>query len=310
MELRQLATFRAAAAALNFTRAAATLGYAQSSVTAQIQALEADLGVQLFDRLGRRVALTEEGQNLLPYAERLLALAGEARAAVADDEEPSGTLAVGAPETLCAYRLPALLEHFLARCPRVRLVVRPLPLAEVRPRLGEGAVDVAFLMAEPFAAAGLAVEPLVAEPVLVLAAPGHPLAGLARVRPADLANTPVLLTETGCGYRTLFLRALAAASVQPASSVEFASVEAIKQCAMAGLGIAVLPAVAVAPEVAQGRLCALAWTAPDLHVVTQVAWREKRWLSPALRTFLDVSRQVLAPAGSRAPEQPAAPRQR
>src|SRR4051812_21536603 len=75
VELRQLETFRAVATALSFTRAAAALGYAQSSVTAQIQALETELGVRLFDRLGRHVALTDAGDRLLQYAERLLSLA-------------------------------------------------------------------------------------------------------------------------------------------------------------------------------------------------------------------------------------------
>ena len=92
MELRQLETFRAVASTLSFTRAASALGYAQSSVTAQIQALEGELGVALFDRLGRRVALTDAGQRLVEYAERLLTLAEKARSALAEGAEPSGTL--------------------------------------------------------------------------------------------------------------------------------------------------------------------------------------------------------------------------
>src|SRR5436305_2708758 len=111
MELRQLETFRMVAGQLSFTRAATALGYAQSSVTAQIQALESELGVALFDRLGRHVALTESGQRLLEYAERLLSLAEEARTALADGAEPTGTLTVGAPETALTYRLPRVLQR-------------------------------------------------------------------------------------------------------------------------------------------------------------------------------------------------------
>src|SRR2546421_3651462 len=105
MDLRQLNTFRLVATTLSFTRAAAALSYAQSSVTAQIQSLEDELGVQLFDRLGRRVALTDAGLRLLRYADRLLDLAEEARAAVADGGDPLGSLCISAPETLCIYRL-------------------------------------------------------------------------------------------------------------------------------------------------------------------------------------------------------------
>ena len=82
MELRQLTTFRAVAESLSFTRAAESLNYAQSSVTAQIKALEEELGVLLFERMGKRVALTGAGQRLLPYAERMLRLAAAIFAAL------------------------------------------------------------------------------------------------------------------------------------------------------------------------------------------------------------------------------------
>lgn len=293
MELRQSATFREVARTLSFTRAAATLGYAQSSVTAQIQALEADLGAPLFDRLGRRPALTEPGRRLLPYADRLLELADEARTTARGAGEPAGSLAVGASETLCAYRLPPLLERFLARWPGARLTLRPLALAELGPALGDGSLDVAFVLAAPIAASDLVVEPLVSEPVLVLVAPAHPLAGTTRVRPADLVAAPLLLTGVDCVYRARFLRALAADGVRPASIATFDSVEAIKQCAMAGMGVAVLPAVAVRREVAERRLTVLSWDGLDLAVETQVVRHRDKWLSPTLTAFLAEARRVL-----------------
>ncbi|MFY7629917.1 LysR family transcriptional regulator [Streptomyces sp. NY05-11A] len=95
MELRLLATFEKVSAVLSFTRAAAELNYAQSSVTSQIRTLEDSLGVELFDRLGSRIRLTEAGERLLPYARQLRELAEEARVAVTGPQEPSGALAVG-----------------------------------------------------------------------------------------------------------------------------------------------------------------------------------------------------------------------
>ena len=114
MEHRQLRTFRAVARELSFTRAAEELGYVQSSVTAQVKALEAELGVPLFDRLGRRVVLTDAGRALQGYAGMILDLHEEARAAVAGEHDgaPTGSLTVSAPETLCTYRLPRLLRRF------------------------------------------------------------------------------------------------------------------------------------------------------------------------------------------------------
>src|ERR1700733_3421719 len=106
MEIRQLIIFQTLARTLNFTRTATTLNYVQSNVTAQIQNLETELGVRLFDRLGKRVALTDAGQSLLPYVEHVLESVDALRNSVTTKQDPVGTLTISAPETLCTYRLP------------------------------------------------------------------------------------------------------------------------------------------------------------------------------------------------------------
>lgn len=293
MELRQLSTFRTLATTLNFTRTAALLGYAQSSVSAQIQELEAELGVRLFERLNKRVILTDEGQRLLIYAEKLLDLAEEARSALARNEHPTGSVTISAPETLCTYRLPPMLQQFRADFPHVQVHFRPLPVSELRQNVLEGRIDVAFLLEEPLRATGLVVEPLCRERLLVIAPPGHALAQRALVTPADIEGETVLLTEVGCSYRNLFKRALAAEGVYPPTNLEMTSVEAIKQCVMLGMGITVLPEVAVLSEVAQGRLVALPWSVPGFEVMAQMIWHTDKWQSPALKAFLCLARERL-----------------
>jgi DNA-binding transcriptional LysR family regulator len=294
MELRQLVTFQTVATTLSFTRAAAMLNYAQSSVTAQIQALEEELGVPLFDRLGKRVVLTDAGHQLLRYADKLLNLADEARGVVSGGEVTGGTLRVSALETLCTYRLPAVLRQFRDQFPHIRLTVRPLPSLETVRKVSEGAVDVSFVMAESVVAVGANVEVLTAEPVQVVAAPGHPLASLPRVTGADLAPETFLLTDASCQYRGMFERSMAAEGVYLSEIIEFGSVEAIKQCVMVGMGIAVLPAVTVANEVTRGQLVVLETGSP-LQIYTQMVWNKDKWLSPALSAFLDLCRAELSP---------------
>jgi DNA-binding transcriptional LysR family regulator len=295
MELRQLQTFRTVARTLSFTRAAEALDYAQSSVTAQVQALEDDLGVPLFERLGRRVALTEAGARLLVYADRLLGLAEEARQAVPGGVEPQGTVVIGAPESLCTYRLPPVLQQFGARFPKVQLIFQPGRCADTRRALADGLLDLGFLLEEPVQPPQLVVEPLIRERLVLLAPAGHRLTALAQVGPADLQGEPLLVTEAGCSYREFFERALSAANAVPATTLEFSSVEAIKQCVMAGMGLTILPEVAVAAEVAQGRLVILPWAGPTYNLVTQLAWHKDKWLSPALQAFLEITRAALRP---------------
>ncbi len=294
MELRHLTTFRVVATRLSFTRAAEALDYAQSSVTAQIQTLEEELGVALFERLGKRVLLTDAGLRLLAYAEKVLGLVDEARVAVVSDAAPQGTLTIGAPESLCAYRLPPVLQQYRARFPRVHLVFRPCPAADLYQALHGGAMDMAFLLEDVLPVGSLVGERLVPEPLLVLAHPCHPLAQQAHVGPRDLDGESLLLTEAGCSYRVPFERTLADAGTQPGAILEFASIEAIKQCVMAGMGVTILPVIAVAAEVAQRRLTPLQWVAPGHSVATHMVWHKDKWLSPALRAFLSLSRDVLA----------------
>ncbi|GCE30761.1 LysR family transcriptional regulator [Dictyobacter alpinus] len=293
MELRQLFTFRMVATTLSFSRTAQTLNYVQSSVTAQMQALEEELGVRLFDRLGKRIALTDAGKRFLPYAEKILTLSDEARLAVIDGNVPSGTITISAPETLCIYRLPMLLRTFRDRFPEVRLIFRPEPFEDIRRSVNEGAVDVAFIIDEPQHSTSLMIESLIPEPLQILVSADHRLVKLPFITAKDLEGEPFLLTEAGCSYRIVFERALSEQGIHATTNLEFRSVEAIKQCVMASMGIAFLPTVTVAQEIAQGRLVALHWPDHTFQVATQVLWHKEKWLSPALDAFLAVSREVL-----------------
>ncbi|GLV54753.1 LysR family transcriptional regulator [Dictyobacter sp. S3.2.2.5] len=294
MELRQLVTFRMVATTLSFSRTAQSLNYVQSSVTAQMQALEEELGVRLFDRLGKRIALTDAGKRFLPYVEKILGLTEEAREVVTDEDVPSGSLVISAPETLCIYRLPTLLRLFRDRFPQVKVIFKPSPYEELRRRVSDGMVDVAFVIDEPQRSTALMVEELIMEPLLILVSPDHDLARLPSLQAQDLDGESFLLTETGCGYRVLFERALNEQGVHPTTNLEFTSVEAIKQCVMASMGVAFLPEVTVAREIAQGRLVALNWIGHSFHVHTQILWHKEKWLSPALNAFLEVTRECMS----------------
>jgi DNA-binding transcriptional LysR family regulator len=125
--------------------------------------------------------------------------------------------------------------------------------------------------------------------------PTIPLARRDAVTALDLEGEPLLLTEPGGGYRNLLDRALSAAGVRPSADLELASVAAIAQCAIAGMGIAFLPRVTVAAALEQRRLVALRWESGPLVARTQMLWHGTRWRSPALEAFLAIMREVLQP---------------
>jgi DNA-binding transcriptional LysR family regulator len=299
MDFQQLRSFQIVAHTLSFTRAAEILDYAQSSVTAQIQSLEKELGVRLFDRLGRRIILTEAGRRLLEYAERILQMTDEALLAVAHPEEPTGHLHISAPETLTAFRLPPMLRQFRARYPGVQLRLQSIQKSEVFERISEGKIDIAFNFDNPAMEPppSICVRELMQEPLLVIAPPEHPLADCRQIDANDFRSELMLLTETFCTYRHMFEDAVAAQGVRLTDTMEYHSVEAIKQCVMAGVGLGVLPEVAVARELREERLVALNWTDKPVILSTFLMWHRERVMAPVMEDFIQmVERTFLQPS--------------
>ncbi|RAJ58368.1 DNA-binding transcriptional LysR family regulator [Streptomyces sp. Amel2xB2] len=285
VEMKHLVTFLEVARSMSFTRAADELGYVQSSVTSHIKTLESDLGAELFERLGRRIVLTAAGEELRGHARRMVNYADEVREAVlqagGDQREVRGTLHIAAPESLCAYRLPAVLRALQDRYPLLRVVFRPAGRTALLAALKDGGVDVGFLLERNVAAPMTTAELMAEEPLLLVARPGHPLAERKRVHSGQLAGETLLVIEKGCAQREMIDAELKEAEVDPVL-MEFVSVEAIKKCAAAGLGVALLPASTVHDEAARGELQILPWTrAPHLgvYMITHKSRRQTRALS-------------------------------
>ncbi len=287
MEMRQLQMFLALAEELNFTRTAERLNTVQSNVTSHMRNLEEELGVRLFDRYPRRLVMTDAGAKFLPYARRIVATADEARRTIRFGEEPAGPLRIGAPESILTYRLPPALLRFQQRHPHVTLMLRPYadwPLAQP---LLSGEFDLAIRIADVVSEKTLGSRRIGAERIVFVAAPEHPLVQRATVRPRDLSDHHLLLTEEGCAYRKKLERILHARAIRPHNVGEFASVEAIKQCATLGMGVALLPEIVVAAEIRSGALRVLAWRGPDVSMSTHVVWHKDRSMTPVMRGFLE-----------------------
>ena len=293
LENKHLITFQIAAKTLNFTQTAKMLNFAQSSVTAQMKSLEAELGTPLFERLGKRLILTEAGRKFQLYADKMIRLNEEAKMAVGGDEELSGTLTIGAQESQCTYRLPPILMKFKKTYPNVKVIFKPAHSDEMaRKQLLEGLLDIAFIMDTLKPGDALKIESLIQENIKLVVAPDHPLLAKKEVCPKDLEQETFLLTETGCSYRTLLEDNLRSAKVYPLNKYEFGSIEAIKQCVIAGLGIAVLPEMAIESDIRSGKMKELAWLNTSIPVFTQIAWHKDKLMTPPLQAFIRLSHET------------------
>lgn len=309
MDIRQLRTFLEAARLGSFKRAAAAVHLVQSSVSAQMRALEEELGAPLFERRPRKVLLTATGESLLPYAERIVGLAEEAVGSLGASARPCGRLTICSSESLAGHRLPEVLQRFRREHPQVRLILKPASYAEIKNYLTEDRADLAFVIGAPVREPRFEAETLRREDMVMVTAPGHRLAGRSGVRARDLGGETVIYSGPSCSYRLSFEKSLAACGCAPSSWMEFSSVEAIKRCVAAGLGVALLPAVSVEQEARENILAALPWKEPGFNVQTQMVLRRGRWRSPALTAFMHTARTLLSakkkapsPGGERGPD--------
>ncbi len=295
MDIKQLHTFSVACDTLSFTKTAAQLSYAQSSVSTQIHNLEAELGGPLFHRLGRNLSLTDRGERLRSYAAQILTLVDETRAAVSNDAAQAESLIITAPETLCAYRLPGVLRRFRQDFPDVSLQFLPTPSGNRgwQDLLRRGQIDIVIRLGLPISSPNIHVETLTHEPLQIVAHASHPLAKLSNIRPNQLRNETFLLTERNCSYRGIFERILQSHAVYPQRVIEFHSVEAIKQCAIGGMGLAMLPTIAVEQQLAAGDLAGIDFDMTASDCVTQLAWHKDLNASSAFHGFVNIVRQEI-----------------
>ncbi|WP_077304381.1 LysR family transcriptional regulator [Terribacillus halophilus] len=288
MHINHLKTFALAAETLNFTKTARLLDYAQSSVTAQIKSLEKEYQVELFQRLGKRIYLTEAGFKMQHYAKRILTLHNEMKEELGEGLEEKGTLMIGACESQCIYRLPQLLRYIREQYPKVQIILKPVPsTSDAELMLQEGTLDLALIMDRERSFRMLESISLYREEIVFVSARSHPLAAKSLIHLTEVMQHPLILTEQGCSYRTELERVLQEKNLNAENIIEFGSIEAIKQCVLAGLGLSYLPLMTVEKELQAGSLASLALEETIHQPTTKLLWHKDKRLSQVMRDTID-----------------------
>jgi DNA-binding transcriptional LysR family regulator len=262
MEFRLLRTFDVVATLMNFNRAAVVLHCTQSTVSAQIKSLEEELGTRVFERLGRRIALTAAGEELRRHTRRLLSYEQEVKASVGKHGETLGLICLRAPQSVADFHLPSILQRFGAVYPRVSFDVQNCGSYQLPDELRSGAIDAGFLLAMTIDAADMISSIVLTEPMAYVASPASDLASRSRLTIEDWAGRTLLLPKHDCAYRMELEQALKEAHVEPAAIIELNSLNALVQTLKTGLGVALLPQRAVAHELMAGGLKQLDWHEP------------------------------------------------
>ncbi|MCM0755489.1 LysR family transcriptional regulator [Desulfovibrio aminophilus] len=293
MDYRRLMTFRTAAVLLSFSRAAETLHCTQSTVSAQIKTLEQEMGAPLFNRLGKRIALTSEGETLLRYASRILDLHEEARARMRGQPEPACALSLRMPQSLADRFLPLALQVHARTHPRTDFDIGVCAFSALEAELRAGITDAAFLLADSVRKPALSVERIGTAPLVFVAgarkdpAPGKAFAW------DDLTQTRLFVPKHDCSYKMVLEQELAQRRITPPGLVACNSLGMLRKCLALGLGVALLPEFAVEDDLRAGTLRRLDWAGPKLVSGILRIMHKNKWVSPQLACFLDAFSAVL-----------------
>lgn len=267
-------------------KAAAELNTVQSNVSTRLRNLESELGVALLRRHARGVAATPAGQRVLPFANRLVKLVADTRAAAIDEGSPGGALLMGALETTTALRLSPVLNEYTRRFPSVRLVLNTGTTAKLVQNVIDSKLEGAFV-AGPVSHPDLAQEAIFTEEMVLVTSPSI----RSPTELAELADLRMVVFQSGCSYRQRLESYLASQGVVVARPLEFGALDAVISCVSAGVGITLLPKGIVREHAKAGKVNLD--TLPDNQRLVQTLFirRKDGYPTSALKAFLGLARQ-------------------
>ncbi len=292
MENKNVAAFLKVAELNHFTKAAEHLGYSQAAVTAQIKALEKELGVLLFDRMGKKIRLTQAGQAFLPYAYNMLKAEEEAISSVRSSGKLKGELRICAGSSYAAEVLPHILLHFKEAHPDVNVVVRISDYPEdTTQKLARGDIDFLVCMDELSAYPEFLTVYQRPEPVIFVTYPSNPLLRKKDASLPDILADNFLSADREIGYCALLEKELRRKGIEMKPVMELGSVEAIIRILLGGYGVSLLPEFVVKKYLDRGELAEVKTGDIPINLYSYYLCSRHRWINPVMQEFLRIAEE-------------------
>lgn len=293
MELRVLTTFLKVAQLQSFSKAAESLGYSQSAITVQVQQLENELGVRLFDRIGKNVTITHYGQEFIPYARDVITAATRAVSFAVEERDLTGTLRVGTIESIMMASFQRVLPEFHRRCPHVKTELVVAGTRELAEMLSHNELDLIYTLGDR------EFEPQrvklfeAPEEIVVLAGARHPLAGRASVTLRELAGEPFVLMPKTNSYRRLFESALARRKLEVRPFLETDSTGITMQLLERNPYLSVLPRYTATRQIEDGSVVVLPVSDCRMQQWSQLVHHPDKVITPQIRAMASVISEVV-----------------
>lgn len=288
MELRILNTFLKVAQLQSFSKAADSLGYSQSAITVQVQQLENELGVRLFDRIGKNVTITHYGQSFIPYARDVISSATKAAHFAVDDHDLTGTLRIGSIESIITTSFSEILPLFHQRCPHVTTTIYSGGTQELLEMLHHNELDLIYTLDEPGYDPQLVKLFEQPEKVVVMAGGQHPLSKAEHLTLKDIIHEDFILMPKTSNYRHLFDAELARQKLEVHPFLELDGTDMAIRLLESNPYLTVLPRYAAEKQVENGSIVVLPVEDCSMEQYRQLVHHKDKVITPQIRAIAEV----------------------
>ena len=290
MDVRDLQVFLSVSKHLNYTRAGEEINLSQPSVSVRIRQLESELRVKLFEQLGKKVVLTDAGQLLVPYANRVIAALDDAHHAIDELQGlERGSLRIGASTTPGMYLVPQVVARFKRSHPKIDIHLRIKDTRDVEDGVLSNEFDFGFVGGH-LAAAEVSAHAWLTDELLLVVSPDHRLRNKKTVRKQDLAGESFIVRESGSATRATIVTQLQQANFELETVIEMENPESIKKAVQSGLGIAFISKFAIATELRAKTLTAIRVRDLTINRELKIVHRKDKHLSRAALAFIKMAR--------------------
>lgn len=293
MELKYLRTFKTILETGSFQKAAERLNYAQSTVTLQMQIIEQELSVKLFDKIGRKMELTEAGKELLPYINAALEAAAQMECYGKSGKELTGTLRIAMPESLLVYQMQPVIRAFREQAPNVRLSLQIPNCYIIRDQLLNGSIDIGVHYDVGGYGSSLITEPLAGYPLALIASPALDEKERDFIRTGQRKPICLVTVDQNSIYHKILNGYLEKSDIVLEGEMEIESIEAAKRSVASNLGVVFLPRYSVEKELEQGELIELPLEPSVKNITAVCSYHKNKWITPAMELFIRLLREEM-----------------
>ena len=293
MEFREISTFLQVAKFKSFSRAAEQLGYTQAAVTIQIKNLENELGVHLFDRIGKQTLLTHQGRIFYNYASNITREISQAKDALSNPDELTGKLCLGTIESVCASVFPVLLREYHRRYPKVNIKIVTDSPEILLHMMDKNTLDIVYFLDKPVYNTKWVKVLEKPEEVFFVSSSENPLSKRRELNLDEVICQPFISTEKDASYRLLLEELFAEKGYELHPFLETGNTEFIINQLRHNLGVSFLPGFIVKKDLDEGRLSRLDVRDFHLQVCRQIVYHKDKWVTREMKAFLELAQDFL-----------------